>query len=87
MCGCLILFKSLTHAQRASKHLDKYGISTVISRPPMEINENSCGYSLKIQEHFLNKAIELLMEIDITHFKVYVCTTEGTYKERRHDLF
>ncbi len=82
MCGCLILFKSLTHAQRASKHLERYGISTVISRPPREINESSCGYSVKIQEHFLNKALELLKEIEITQYKVYVCATDGTYKER-----
>ncbi|MCX7615258.1 MAG: DUF3343 domain-containing protein [Clostridiales bacterium] len=82
MCNCLILFKSLTHAQRASKYLEKNGISTIISRPPMEINENSCGYALKIQEHFLNKAILMLKEVEISNFKVYVCTTNGTYKER-----
>lgn len=79
MCGCLILFQSLTHAQRAEKALERAGIITSIIRPPRELNENSCGYAVKISDDQFDRARAALRENELMKFKAYRCEGNHVY--------
>ncbi len=41
-----ISFRSLTYAQRASRILERKGISSVLARLPQGVSKKGCGYAL-----------------------------------------
>lgn len=63
--SCLVLFKSITYAQRGVKVLERYGISTSLIRKPAQIKANGCGYAALIDCKKLIVAIGLLNDHSI----------------------
>ena len=65
MANYLLLFKSLTAAQRAEKVLKYKGIPAKISRVPGEIPTNGCTYCIKIDETVLYKSLNALNNAEL----------------------
>ena len=49
MMDCFITFRSVTFAQRGESELKRVGISCNIQRTPRWMEEQGCGYSLRVQ--------------------------------------
>lgn len=77
---CLIVFSSLTHAQRAAQILRKNGISTVLSKPPNALGRGSCAYGLALDPRFLPAARQLLGKTGLRVVGIYHKTAENSWK-------
>lgn len=75
-----ITFRSVTAAQRGERALQKNGIRCQLSRTPRWMEEQGCGYCLKLGRSRINEAVSLLQENRITFRKVYY-QTDGTNVE------
>ena len=60
MTQYLILFQSMTRAQRAARLLERRGITAYVVKAPMKLTDRGCTYALSLSSRRLPEAVELL---------------------------
>lgn len=80
MYKCLIICKSQTDAQKASKILSGCGISSGIVRPPRDMMISSCTYAVRITENNLRQSLLCLKEKSFSPVSVCTLFDDGTCK-------
>lgn len=76
-----ITFRSVTFAQRAEKLLNQRGYRSSIMRTPRWMEEQGCGYALKLWTNQIELAVNQLQENKIQLRKVYVQQENGRMEE------
>lgn len=74
MNDCLITFRSVTPAQRAERALKRAGLDCNIQRTPKWMEQQGCGYSLRIRHNLVQRAVDLLRENAVEYRKIYLRT-------------
>ena len=77
-----ILFRSLTHAQRAAGLLERRGITATITRAPQGLSPKGCGYAVLFRKR-INEALRLLEENKIPYGQVFERRESGEFREAR----
>lgn len=75
-----ITFRSITPAQRGQKLLQKAGLEVVLQRTPRWMEEQGCGYCLRLRLLVAQQACQKLREERIPFSKVYL-GEEGGVRE------
>ena len=78
---CLITFRSVTPAQRGEGALRKAGIECQLGRTPRPMEEQGCGYSLRLRPADGARAAALLRTQQIPFRKVYLWSESGPAEE------
>ena len=78
---CYITFRSVTFAQRGESELKRVGISCNVQRTPRWMEEQGCGYSLRVQCKDISMAVELLRHRQVPFRKVYLRGENGALEE------
>ena len=81
MNHCMITFRSVTPAQRGEGMLRRAGVECTIARTPRWMEEQGCGYSLRLWTNDPGEAVTLLRSEKIPMQKVYIQTGDGTLEE------
>ena len=76
-----ITFRSVTYAQRGEKAVSAAGIRCSLSRTPRWMEEQGCGYALRLWTRDVTPAVELLREKKIDMRKVYAQRGDGQLEE------
>ena len=76
-----ITFRSVTFAQRAEKLLNQKAIRVSLMRTPRWMEEQGCGYALKLWANDILPVVKLLRENKIQLRKVYVQMENGDMEE------
>lgn len=66
-----ITFRSVTLAQRGESVLKKRGIRSSLQRTPRWMEEQGCGYCLRLGEGNWSDAAQILREAGIGYRKIY----------------
>ena len=77
-----ISFRSLTHAQRAARILERNTITAIVSRLPQGVSPKGCGYAVIIRRRVYD-AVRLLEEAQIPRGMVFEKTERGDFREVR----
>lgn len=80
MDNCVITFRSVTPAQRGEGILRKAGYGCSIRRTPRWMENQGCGYSLRVRCDQVLECVRLLRESRISFRKVYL-QREGSMEE------
>ena len=86
MKHCMITFRSVTPAQRAEGLLRRAGIWCLLGRTPRYMEEQGCGYSLRVRQKDVSAAVQMLQENHITLRRVYGMQEDGKPGEVLYDL-
>lgn len=86
MNHCLIICRSITYAQRASRAMRGRGITHQIMRVPVGLVRSGCGYAIKIRRDHLKDALAAMARERMRPQYVFASSTEGYY-EVTHDIF
>ncbi len=78
---CLITFRSITPAQRGESVLRRTGISATIQRTPKWMEEQGCGYSLRLRQADVLESVSHLRNQNVAFRKVYLRRENGTTEE------
>jgi len=78
---CLITFRSVTPAQRGERVLKRAGIHVTLSRTPKWMEQQGCGYSLRVQPHAAANCAQLLREEKVDFRKIYLLRENGKGEE------
>ena len=75
-----ISFRSLTHAQRAARTLERNSITAIVSRLPQGVSPKGCGYAVVVRRR-IHDAVRLLEEAQIPRGMVFEKTERGDFRE------
>ena len=78
---CLITFRSVTPAQRGESMLRRVGIDCVLTRTPRAMEEQGCGYSLRLRPVDAARAAAVLRQHQISYRKIYLYSENGQMEE------
>ena len=81
MKDCYITFRSVTFAQRGENELKRAGISCTMQRTPRWMEEQGCGYSVRLRCQDIYTAVELLKRKQVPYRKVYLHGDNGELEE------
>ena len=76
-----ITFRSVTHAQRGEGILSGAGIRCAMQRTPQWMEEQGCGYCLRLRRQELSRARELMMKNGVRFRKIYGVDDRGELVE------
>ena len=76
-----ITFRSVTYAQQGERLLKGSGFRCVLQRTPRWMEEQGCGYALKIRAAEIEPATALLAEWQIPIRRVYLQSKDGLLEE------
>ena len=76
-----ITFRSVTIAQRGERLLEGAGISCSLQRTPRWMEEQGCGYALRIWTEDIAAVLELLRKNQILMKRLYKATQGGHLEE------
>ena len=76
-----ITFRSVTHAQRGEGILSGAGIRCAMQRTPRWMEEQGCGYCLRLRTQDLSHARELLTQNGIRYRRAYRADDRGELVE------
>ena len=71
MWNCFITFRSVTLGQRGQRVLEQAGIHCTLQRTPRWMEQQGCGYYLKLRGEDCSRGIGLLRENQVRFRKVY----------------
>ena len=71
MTQYLIMCRSLTHAQRAARLLERQGISAGVTKAPQELSSRGCAYAVSMHRRF-DEAVQLLRKQEMLTGKLYM---------------
>ena len=77
----LITFRSVTPGQRGERLLKREGIPCDLRRTPRYMEEQGCGYCLRLSRPDMVRAVELLRKESVPFKKVYLLSEGGTAEE------
>ena len=77
----LITFRSVTYAQRGERLLNRRGERCSLKRTPRWMEEQGCGYSLRLQTDNIERAVTLLRGEQLPMRKVYLRREDGSLEE------
>jgi len=81
MLQYLLMCRSLTYAQRASRALERIGITAVITKVPKSITGQGCNYCVKVTEKNLTRALATLKDAGLEPSRVYLVARDGSVSE------
>lgn len=76
-----ITFRSVTYAQRGEKLLQGGGIRCTLLRTPKWMEQQGCGYCLRLWTRDASQAVALLRENRVPLRKVYIQQEDGHLEE------
>ena len=78
---CLITFRSVTYAQRGEAILRRGGLVCSVQRTPRWMEEQGCGYSLRVKTADAMSCTQLLKSSAVPYRKVYLLKDGGAVEE------
>lgn len=78
---CIITFRSVTPAQRGEELLRRAGVSCSVRRTPKWMEEQGCGYSIRVRYQETHRCVALLRENQVPLRKVYLLRESGAAEE------
>jgi len=78
---CYITFRSITPAQRGEAMLRRNGVECSIQRTPRWMEEQGCGYSLRLRCADVPLSVRLLEQEAIRYRKLYRSGHNGKLEE------
>lgn len=76
-----ITFRSVTYAQRGEQLLNRHSIRCTLQRTPRWMEEQGCGYCLRIWTEEARMAVDILQEAGIPLRRVYLQRKDGQLEE------
>lgn len=83
MMDCFITFRSVTFAQHGQSVLENSGIRCQLHRTPRWMEEQGCGYCLRLQRGDALHAAALLRGKQVRFRKIYLTQPDGSIEESR----
>ncbi len=76
----LITFRSLTHAQRSARLLERRGLTATVIKAPQGLSSSGCAYAVTLRSR-PEEALALLRQNNMRVGRLFRRGPDGTYEE------
>ena len=76
-----ITFRSVTYAQQGEQQLQKAGLRSFLLRTPKWMEQQGCGYCLRLWTSDIAPAVRILQQGQVPFRKVYVGGRDGQLED------
>jgi len=76
-----VTFRSVTYAQRGERVLGNAGLRCTLLRTPRWMEEQGCGYCLRIWTQDIHRAVSILRSHQLPLRKIYIQARDGQLEE------
>ena len=76
-----ITFRSVTYAQKGENTVQRAGIACVMQRTPRWMEEQGCGYALRVWTEDIRPAVKLLRQERVMMKRLYIQGSNGQLEE------
>ena len=76
----IIMCRSQTYAQRASRTLERAGITAHFSRAPQGLSKSGCAWCVRVADSRFRQALSVLQRAGVGHGKLFA-EEDGRYTE------
>lgn len=76
----IIMCRSQTYAQRASRTLERAGITAPFSRAPQGLSKSGCAWCVRVAEPKYKQALTIFQRTGVGYGKVFI-EEDGKYTE------
>ena len=77
-----ITFRSLTHAQRSARLLERSGVTATVVKAPQGLTSNGCAYAVTLRRR-PEEALDLLRRNNMRVGRVFRRSPDGSFEEVR----
>lgn len=77
----LIMCRSLTYAQRASRALEKSGIGSGVIKAPAGLTGNGCSYCVTVSLSRGQRAVNILRSENLLQGKIFLQNADNSTRE------
>lgn len=77
-----LTFRSVTLAQRGERMLQRGGLHVSLTRAPRWMEDQGCGYCLRLRGKELPRGMELLQDARLPYRRIYRQKPDGTWEEQ-----
>ncbi|MGN1002280.1 MAG: DUF3343 domain-containing protein [Oscillospiraceae bacterium] len=77
----IIMCRSLTYAQRASRVLERAGIFSSVTKAPMGVSPEGCTYGVRLRTAELAGPLETVRAAGIKTGRIYEIQPDGSARE------
>lgn len=77
----LIMCRSLTYAQRASRVLEKAGVGTGVIKAPAGLTGNGCSYCVTVSISRGQRAVNILRAENLLQGKIFLQNADNSTQE------
>ncbi|MEA4896565.1 MAG: DUF3343 domain-containing protein [Oscillospiraceae bacterium] len=81
MLHYLLMCRSLTYAQRASRALERIGITAIITKAPKSATGQGCNYCVRVSEKNLARSISTLNSAGLGPSRIFLIFDDGSISE------
>ena len=81
----LLMYRSLTYAQRSARTLERAGVTGTVIRVPRTVSERGCGYGVLVTPKNRARAMSVLSAAGLRPERTLI-REDGTYREAGDDL-
>lgn len=78
---CLVTFRTVTPAQQAESLLRRNGFPCALQRTPRRLEEQGCGYSLRVSCDVVYACLDFLENHGVAYKKAYSVEKNGVVEE------
>ena len=82
----LLMYRSLTYAQRSARLLERMGITGTVTRVPRSVSARGCAYGVLIARRHRERSLQALSAEGFAPERVYIRDAAGALKEAADDL-
>lgn len=82
----LLMFRSLTYAQRGARLLERTGVTGTVTRMPRSAAARGCSYGLLVSPAQYDRAMDALSSGGLLPERVYMRQADGSLLETGHDM-
>ena len=77
----LLLYRSITHAQRMSKLLERSGVTAPYYRAPSGLTDRGCSYAVRVGAEHYPASLRILRSGGLPPMRAFYSPGDGTYRE------
>ena len=77
----IIMCRSLTYAQRASRILEKHGISAAVVKAPQGTSREGCSYGVRVRYDRIGTSTDILRQAGLDIGRVFAIDEDGSARE------
>ena len=81
MYNVYLVFRSITHAQRAKNAIERHGYAALLTQPPQGMSKRGCSHAIRVSYNHLDICLDLCRRAGVKVSAAFVVSGDGSFSQ------